>query len=167
MAVLDGAEVVYQDKVDAPHTIKLSSVIGGRNPAHATSIGKALLAWTHPTDEAISTWVARWTPLAAPTQRTITGPVQLASQLAQVRERGYALDLAENETGVCCAAVPIFLGRPVPAAAVSITVLSARANSGRLAELGQYLHETAAEWTAAVADDETGRPVQEALTASG
>ena len=36
MAVLDRAEVVYQDKIEAPHSIKLSSVIGGRNPAHAT-----------------------------------------------------------------------------------------------------------------------------------
>jgi IclR family acetate operon transcriptional repressor len=162
MAVLDGAEVVYHDKVDAPHTIKLSSVIGGRNPAHATGVGKALLAWTHPTDEAISTWAARWAPLAAPTQRTITSAVQLAGQLAQVRQRGYALDLGENETGVCCAAVPIFLGRPVPAAAVSITVLSTRAKPGRLAELGQYLREMAAEWTAAVADDGTGQPVRQA-----
>ena len=54
MAVLDGAEVVYQDKIEAAHTtIKLSSVIGGRNPAHATGVGKALLAWTYPTDQAI------------------------------------------------------------------------------------------------------------------
>jgi IclR family transcriptional regulator, acetate operon repressor len=162
MAVLDGAEVVYHDKVDAPHTIKLSSVIGGRNPAHATGVGKALLAWTHPTDEAISTWAARWAPLPAPTQRTITGAVKLAGQLAQVRERGYAMDLEENETGVCCAAVPIFLGRPVPAAAVSITVLSTRAKPGRLAELGQYLRKVAAEWTAAVAADGTGSPAREA-----
>ncbi len=48
MAVLDGAEIVYQDKIEvATHTIKLSSVIGGRNPAHATGVGKALLAWTY------------------------------------------------------------------------------------------------------------------------
>src|ERR1700729_4303308 len=39
MAVLDGAEIVYQDKIEvATHTIKLSSVIGGRNPAHATGV---------------------------------------------------------------------------------------------------------------------------------
>ena len=63
---------------------------------------------------------------------------------------------------MCCAAVPIFLGRPVPAAAVSITVLSTRAKPDRLAELGQYLREMAAEWTAAVADDGTGQPVRQA-----
>lgn len=151
MAVLDGAEVIYQDKIEAPHSIKLSSVIGGRNPAHATGVGKALLAWTYPTDEAITTWVTRWAPLATPTPRTIRNATQLAGQLAQVRERGYALDLEENEAGVRCAAVPIFLGRPVPAAAVSITALSTRAEPRRLAELGVYLRSVAAEWSASSA----------------
>jgi IclR family transcriptional regulator, acetate operon repressor len=149
MAVLDRAEVIYQDKIEAPHSIKLSSVIGGRNPAHATGVGKALLAWTYPTDEAITTWAARWAPLPAPTHRTITNPAKLADQLTQVRERGYALDIEENETGVRCAAVPIFLGRMVPAAAVSVTVLSTRAEPRRLAELGEHLRSAAAEFSAA------------------
>ena len=118
MAVLDRAEVIYQDKIEAPHSIKLPSVIGGRNPAHATGVGNALLAWTYPTDEAITTWAAPWTPLPAPTHRTITNPAKLAEQLTQVRERGYAIDIEENETGVRCAAVPIFRGRTGPAAAV-------------------------------------------------
>jgi len=47
---------------------------------------------------------------------------------------------------VLCAAVPIFLGRPVPAAAVSVTVLSTRADRRRLTELGEYLGSVAAEW---------------------
>ena len=72
MAVLDGPEIVYQDKIEvATHTIKLSSVIGGRNPAHATGVGKALLAWTYPTDEAVRAWAAQWEPLPRPTRRTV------------------------------------------------------------------------------------------------
>lgn len=151
MAVLDGPEVIYQDKIEASHSIKLSSVIGGRNPAHATGVGKALLAWTYPTDEAITTWIARWAPLATPTRRTVSAPAQLADQLSQVRDRGYALDLEENEAGVRCAAVPIFLGRPVPAAAVSVTLLASRAEPRRLAELAEYLRAAAADWSAATA----------------
>jgi len=147
MAVLDGAEVVYQDKIEAMHSIKMSSVIGGRNPAHATGVGKALLAWTYPTDEAVRAWAAQWAPLKAATPRTVTSVPALAEQLAQVRERGYALDIEENETGVRCAAVPIFLGRPVPATAISVAVLGARAEPGRLAELGGILRHTAAEWS--------------------
>ncbi len=149
MAVLDGAEVVYQDKLEATHSIKLSSVIGGRNPANATGVGKALLAWTYPTDEALHAWARLHGPLPTPTQRTVGSVSKLAEQLAEVRHRGYALDVEENETGVRCAAVPIFLGRPSPAAAVSITVLGARAEPPRLTELGEYLSRTAAEWSLA------------------
>ena len=147
MAVLDGAEVVYQDKIEATHSIKLSSVIGGRNPANATGVGKALLAWTYPTDEALRAWAALFGPLPAPTQRTVASVTKLAEQLAEVRHRGYALDMEENETGVRCAAVPVFLGRSSPAVAVSITVLGTRAEHRRLAELGEYLSRAVAEWT--------------------
>lgn len=149
MAVLDGGEVVYQDKIEASRSIKLSSVIGGRNPAHATGLGKALLAWTYPADEALSGWAARYQPLAVRTPSTITSVPRLARELAVVRERGYALDMEENETGVRCAAVAIFLGRDVPAAAVSVTMLGARAAPDRLAEVGEFLRSSLAEWSEA------------------
>ena len=135
--------------IEATHSIKLSSVIGGRNPAHATGVGKALLAWTYPSDEAIRAWVAQWAPLPRPTEQTVTSGDQLAADLAAVRERGYALDLEENEIDVRCAAVPIFLGQAVPAAAVSVTVLGFRADRRRLRELGQYLRTTTADWSTA------------------
>lgn len=146
MAVLDGAEVVYQDKIEATHSIKLSSVIGGRNPAHATGVGKALLAWTYPAEEQLRDWAARCPSLAPRTASTITSVPRLTAELALVRERGYALDIEENETGVRCAAIAIFLGRDVPVAAVSVTVLGARAAPERLAELGEFLRRTTTEW---------------------
>jgi IclR family transcriptional regulator, acetate operon repressor len=149
MAVLDGAEIVYQDKIEATHSIKLSSVIGGRNPAHATGMGKALLAWTYPTGEAVRAWAAQWEPLPRPTRRTVKSAAHLADELAVVREQGYALDVEENEVGVRCAAVPVFLGRPVPAAAVSVTLLGSRAELRRLSELGEYLRSAAADWSKA------------------
>jgi IclR family transcriptional regulator, acetate operon repressor len=148
MAVLDGAEIVYQDKIEAAtHTIKLSSVIGGRNPAHATGVGKALLAWTYPTDQAIRAWAAQWEPLSRPTTHTVKSADQLADELGQVREQGYALDVEENEIGVRCAAVPVFLGREVPTAAVSITLLGSRAEVQRLNELGKYLRDVVDDWS--------------------
>jgi DNA-binding IclR family transcriptional regulator len=72
---------------------------------------------------------------------------QLAGELARVRAQGFALDLEENEAGVRCAAVPIFLGRAVPAAAVSVTLLGSRADLRRLSELGEYLRTVVAEWS--------------------
>ena len=145
---MDGAEIGYQDKIEvATHTIKLTSVIGGRNPAHATGVGKALLAWTYSTDQAIRGWAGQWEPLSRPTTRTVKSADRLADELAQVREQGYALDVEENEIGVRCAAVPIFLGRQVPTAAVSITLLGSRAEVRRLNELGKYLREVVDDWS--------------------
>lgn len=147
MAVLDGPEVVYHDKIESSHSIKLSSVIGGRNPAHATGVGKALLAWTYPTDEAIRAWAAQWGPLVARTPRTITSPGKLAGQLTAVRRQGYAVDIEENKAGVRCAAVPVFVGHAVPAAAVSTTLLGTKAGLTRLSELGEFLGTALAEWS--------------------
>lgn len=147
MAVLDGAEIVYLDKIEAAgQAFKLLSVIGGRNPAHATGVGKALLAWTYPTDAAIKSWAAQFEPLPRPTKRTVRSGAQLAEELAGIRASGYAIDLEENEANVRCAAVPIFLGQPVPAAAVSVTLIGVRADRRRLAELGEYLRGVAADW---------------------
>ena len=101
-----------QDRGDALD----QAVLGDRRPqpGDATGVGKALLAWTYPTDEALRAWAALFGPLPTPTHRTVTSVAQLAEQLAEVRDRGYALDIEENETGVRCAAVPIFLGRAGP-----------------------------------------------------
>src|SRR5260370_40840301 len=126
----------------------MPSAVGGRHPAAATGVGKALLAWTDPTDEAVRAWAARWAPLKAVTPNTVTSVPRLAEELALVRERGYALDIEENEIGVRCAAVPIFLGRPVPAPAGSLTALGARAEAHRLGESGRYLRRTVAQWAA-------------------
>ncbi|MEV4094392.1 IclR family transcriptional regulator [Streptosporangium saharense] len=145
MAMLDGAEVVYLDKVEAVRSITMTSVIGGRNFAHCTGVGKALLAWTYPTDEAIRAWAERYGPLASRTRNTITSPARLATHLAQIRERGYSLDLEENEPGVRCVATPVFMGKSTPVAAVSVTALKDRMSPARLDECGHALRLAVAE----------------------
>ncbi|MER7368704.1 IclR family transcriptional regulator [Nonomuraea wenchangensis] len=145
MATLDGGEVVYVDKVEAVRSITMTSVIGGRNAAHCTGVGKALLAWTHPTEEAIKEWAERYGPLVARTRNTITNPAKLATHLDQVRRQGYALDLEENEPGVRCVAVPVFMGRTTPVAAVSVTALKDRMPPARMEEIGHGLRRAVAE----------------------
>ncbi len=130
MAVLDGTDVVYQDLIQAPESIRLAAVIGGRDPAHATALGKALIAWTYPTDEAALAWAAPRTLLPAVTERTISSVTELAQHLGRVRAQGYACELEENSECVRCVAVPIFLGRLVPAAAVSVALIGTRADPG-------------------------------------
>ncbi len=58
-AVLDGESVVYRSKVDPPtRAVRLSSTVGGRNPAHCTAVGKMLLACSLPDDAAVRRWAA-------------------------------------------------------------------------------------------------------------
>lgn len=133
-AKLDGSEVVYLAKIEpAGQAIKLTSRIGGRNPAHSTGIGKALLAHALADDEAVRDYVARHGPLARRTEHTLTAPHELAEELARTRERGYALDREESEAGVNCIAFPIFLDSPTrPTGAVSVSAVAMRTGVDRL-----------------------------------
>jgi len=126
-AVLDGRSVVYRSKVDpVDGAVKLSSTIGGRNPAHSTAVGKLLLAYQLPDDAAVLAWV-RVADLPAYTEHTLTTGPALAAELSLTRRRGYGTDDQENETGINCLAVPVHLSSPtVPSGAVSISALTYR-----------------------------------------
>ncbi len=147
MAVLDGPEIVYQDKIESSHSIKLSSVIGGRNPP--TPPGWARRCSPGPTPRTRRSGRGRAVGTAgsphAADHHLPRG--KLADQLAAVRRQGYAVDVEENEAGARCAAVPVFVGRAVPAAAVSTTLLGTRAGLTRLTELGEFLRSALAEWS--------------------
>ncbi|WP_019611290.1 IclR family transcriptional regulator [Nocardiopsis sp. CNS-639] len=134
-AVLDGAEVVYRAKTDPPGgAVRLTSVVGGRNPAYRTAVGKLLLS-RHVDSEAELRELLGTEPLDERTPQTITDMGRLWSELQLVRERGFAVDDQENEVGVNCVAVPVY---PVPGAAASGAVsVSALAFRLPLADLVQ------------------------------
>ncbi|MCA2223709.1 IclR family transcriptional regulator [Nonomuraea aurantiaca] len=126
-AVLDGPSVVYRSKLDpAAGAVRLTSVVGGRNPAHCTGVGKMLLAHTLPDEDAVRAWVGGRT-LERPTERSVGTAEELHAELARVREQGYAVDEEENEPGVNCVAVPAYLNSPaVPSGAISVSGLAYR-----------------------------------------
>ena len=126
-AVLDGREVVYRAKVDPPSgAARLTSTVGGRNPAHSTGVGKVLLAHELRSPEQVEAWVAG-TALVRRTPTTLCTAVDLDADLRATRERGYALDDQENEAGVTCLALPVYATSPTaPSGAVSISALAYR-----------------------------------------
>ncbi|MET0735346.1 MAG: IclR family transcriptional regulator, partial [Microbacterium sp.] len=101
-AVLAGHDIVYRAKMDPPQgAVKLTSVIGGRNPAYRTAVGKALLG-TRLTDLAeVSAWLGP-VPLEQKTPNTLATAEALLSAIAQARRLGYAVDDQENEIGINC-----------------------------------------------------------------
>ncbi|MFI7423907.1 IclR family transcriptional regulator [Nonomuraea sp. NPDC049684] len=126
-AVLEGTSVVYRSKLDPPSgAVRLTSVVGGRNPAHCTAVGKMLLAGTLRDEAAVRAWVGD-RRLERPTERSVGTAEELHAALVRVREQGYAADDQENEPGVNCVAVPAYLTSPtVPSGAVSISGLAYR-----------------------------------------
>jgi IclR family acetate operon transcriptional repressor len=121
-AVLEGETVVYRSKADPPSgAIKLTSTVGGRNPAHCTAVGKLLLADALPDDAAVTAWVGERT-LERRTSNTLTTAADLAAELHAIRQQGFSTDDQENEPGIVCLAVPAHLTSPTrPSGAVSVS----------------------------------------------
>ncbi|HWD95461.1 MAG TPA: IclR family transcriptional regulator [Acidimicrobiales bacterium] len=134
-AILDGAEVVYLAKVQpAASRYQMTSVIGGRNPAYCTGVGKALLAYAVTDELAVREFVkTHEPPLVQHTDHTITTAEKLHQELTRIREIRYALDREENEPGINCLAIPLFLtSKLVPDGAISITAVAQRLPLARL-----------------------------------
>ncbi|MFI1354415.1 IclR family transcriptional regulator [Streptomyces sp. NPDC020898] len=126
-AVLDGREVVYRAKVDPPTgAVRLTSEVGGRNPAHATGVGKVLLAPRLTSLADVEAWIGD-TPLERRTPATLCTPAALHGDLRTTRDRGYAIDDQENEPGVNCLSLPVYATSPTtPSGAVSVSALTYR-----------------------------------------
>lgn len=116
LAALHGTDVVYLAKLYGHRQVKSPSRIGGRVPAYATAVGKALLA--HDSEGLELTSVRRLVPF---TSATVTSHDRLDSQLAEVRRLGIAVEEEEVMPGLSCIAAPVFgpSGRPVAALSVS------------------------------------------------
>lgn len=91
LAVLDGKEVVYIDKVPGKRELLLASQIGSRFPAQSTALGKALLAFL-PEER----WPMAFTPGLKRTPNTLSDFARFREELLATRARGYALDLGER-----------------------------------------------------------------------
>lgn len=125
LAVRDGAEIVYVDKVESIHPVRMYSRVGARGPAHCTGVGKVLLAYT-PVDE--------WPPmdLRRFTANTLTTREELAAAAADIRTRGWGWDEQEHEETIRCIAAPVFGPTGEAVAAVSVSVPTSRLSTKKL-----------------------------------
>ncbi|MCO1655495.1 IclR family transcriptional regulator [Pseudonocardia humida] len=123
LAVLDGPEIVYLDKLGGRSSLRVPSRIGGRAPATCTGVGKVLLAYAE--EAGLEAVLGR--PLPRPTPASIGTERRLRAELAHVRDRGIAFDREESAWGLGCVAAPI--GPPgSPEAALSVCGPIARVN---------------------------------------
>ncbi|MEJ2579770.1 MAG: IclR family transcriptional regulator [Kineosporiaceae bacterium] len=129
LAVLDGVEVVYLEILRVRDSQPLPSRIGGRMPAHATGVGKALLAFGSP--EVVKARLTAGLPRRTP--YTLIMPGAFTRELRTIAEAGVSFDRQESAMGVVCAAAPVFDQDGQVRAALSVTGRAERLDVERMA----------------------------------
>jgi DNA-binding IclR family transcriptional regulator len=119
LAAYEGDEVVYIDKYDSRHPVRMYSRIGLRARLHCTAVAKVLLADLPPRERRA---VAESIAYEALTPHTLTTAEAFLAELARVAEQGYAVDRGEHETFLNCVGAPVrdATGRVVAAVSVSV-----------------------------------------------
>jgi IclR family transcriptional regulator, pca regulon regulatory protein len=123
VSVLDGDDIVYVARVPTKRIMTVLIAVGTRFPAHATSMGRVLLAGLPHAELAAYLQRAEFAQL---TERTVTDPVELRAAVEQVRRQGYAVVDEELEAGLRSAAAPIRGGDGEVLAALNVSVHASR-----------------------------------------
>ena len=116
LAVLDGSDVLYLDRVSSPRSPRVPTAVGMRVPATCTGLGKAMLAFSPGpvVRDVVELGMERRTPY------TITESGRMVAELQRVRKAGVAVDREESSLGITCVAAPVITGTHT-IAAVSVS----------------------------------------------
>lgn len=140
VGILHDGMVVTVQIVEGTHAVRMHSTVGKRNPAHASALGKVLLAYL-PDPEVDAVIAAHGLPRFTPS--TITTPEALRERLHRVRIEGLARDEEEIEPGLRCLAAPITDHAGRPTAALAISAPSSRMDAERITALIPQVKSTA------------------------
>jgi len=119
LATFEGGEVIYIDKYESRHNVRMYSRIGKRAPLYCTAVAKVLVAAL---PESERRRLAGSIDYVGFTGTTITSAPAYLAELDQVADRGYAVDNAEHEDFIHCVAAPIRGTRSEVLAAMSLSV---------------------------------------------
>ena len=104
LAVLNGREAVYLDRVESSKAIRTTSRVGSRVPLYCTGAGKAILAFQE--EEQIQN-ILKNTKIKAFTSQTLTEKGKILKNLQEVRQRGWAIDNQEYEEEIKSIGAPL------------------------------------------------------------
>lgn len=142
LALLDRAEVLYIERIEAQRSLTMGSKLGARNPVYCTALGKAILAYSPETEVDQILAACR---MEARTKNTITNVLALKRELERTRDRGYAIDNEEIEDGIRCIAAPILDSGSRAVAAMSVSGPSSRITLDRSQLIGKTMLKAALE----------------------
>jgi DNA-binding IclR family transcriptional regulator len=138
LAVITSEGLVYVDEA-VPSAIVSATWRTRRVPVHATSTGKALLAFS---SRSAVAWMIE-SPLTAYTTTTITDPEELEEELTRTRTRGYGVCRGEYEATAFGVSAPVLNAAGEPVAVVSIWGPEGRVGDERFEALGRLALEAA------------------------
>jgi IclR family KDG regulon transcriptional repressor len=117
LAIESQGWVVYIEIVESTRHLRMQAHIGARDPMHTTALGKAILAFlAEPEREKVLS-----SSLSEKTYRSVLDAGVLRRQLNEVRNRGYSIEIGENEDVSMCLGVPVLDDLGFPFAALSLS----------------------------------------------
>jgi IclR family KDG regulon transcriptional repressor len=123
------------------HKMGVQNVQGDCEPMHCTGVGKAILS--RMPEDFLEAYLSR--PLTRMTERTITDPDALRSEILRVREQGYAVDDMELSIGITCIGIPITDRKDKLMGAWSVSGPSPRMSPEKIEEIQLQLRQSANE----------------------
>jgi IclR family transcriptional regulator, KDG regulon repressor len=142
LAVLDDDQVLYLDKVEGPHALRMPSRVGRHIPTYCTSLGKAMLSCLD--DHEVKN-IFRSRALRPYTVNTVKTLDRLLTELRVIRRRGYSVDNEEIEIGLRCVGAPIKDHTGAMVGAISTAAPSARLAAQKIPGVGKLVMAVAAE----------------------
>jgi DNA-binding IclR family transcriptional regulator len=140
LAVLDGHEVVYLDRVDGHGLVRFDTYVGKRAPVNLTAVGKAIVAYLPESrvDEILRAAFRRGT------ERAPALPFDFKNQLRMFRERGYMVEDEEEVQGVYCVAAPLHDATDNVVGSVGVIGLKSDLPAGGFERVGAEVCQTTA-----------------------
>jgi len=140
LAVLDREEIVYLDKIESSHPVRMHSRIGNRAPLYCTAVGKVILAYLP--EKELDSIIERMEFLKL-TNKTIIEPNELRKRLELLRKQGYSTDKGEYEPDIFCISAPIFDFNHDVIASISVSVTRGRTSFNELLQFVPTLKQFA------------------------
>ncbi len=136
LVVRDGDYVIYLEKIESPHSMRISTAAGSRLPVNSTAVGKAILSGL--SDDELHE-IITGIKLVKFTDYTICEQDVLLENIKKARKSGYAEDFEELEIGLTCVAAPIFNHTGKTFAAISISGPTSRMQKEIRSEMAKSL----------------------------
>lgn len=140
LCCLIGVEMVIIEQLISMYHFKYSADLGARCPCYSCAPGKALVAFL-PDDEREET--IEQIAFKRFTSSTITSKRAFRQELAEIRERGFALDRAEGMEGIHCVAAPILDRHGFAVGAITIAAPASRIPEDKFDAYGKIVSDGA------------------------